>query len=84
MEEAAEDGGVPLLLVLAVAVQAALAALVQVGGDVIAGAVLHKGLPALLQLLHLGGVRQNGLANHYCRGEQPGLETPQVFTRKWQ
>lgn len=57
MEEAAEDGGVPLLLVLAVAVQAALAALVQVGGDVIAGAVLHKGLPALLQLLHLGGVR---------------------------
>lgn len=67
MEEAAEDGGVSLLLVLAVAVQAALAALVQVRGDVVAGAVLHKGLPALLQLLHLSSIRQNGLADNDCR-----------------
>lgn len=57
VEEAAEDGGVSLLLVLAVAVQAALPALVQVRGDVIAGAILHKRLTTLLQLLHFSSIR---------------------------
>lgn len=57
MKEAAEDSGVSLLLVLAVAVQATLPALVQVRGDVIAGAVLHKGLSTLLQLLHFSSIR---------------------------
>lgn len=84
MKEAAEDSGVPLLLVLAVAVQAALPALVQVRGDVIAGAILHKRLPTLLQLLHFCSVRQNGLANNYCGEEQPGLEKPQFFPWKCQ
>lgn len=57
MKEPAEDGGVSLLLVLAVAVQAAFPALVQVRGDVIAGAILHKCLSTLLQLLHFSSVR---------------------------
>lgn len=57
VEESAEDSGVSLLLVLAVAVQTAFPALVQVRGDVVAGAVLHERLSTLLQLLHFSSVR---------------------------
>lgn len=56
VKEPTEDRGVFLLLVLAVAVQAALPALVQVRSDVIAGTILHKRFSTLLQLLHFASI----------------------------
>lgn len=61
MEEAAGYSGVVLLLLLELAVplQAALSALVQVRRHVDAGAVLQEGLSRLLQLPHFTHVLQH-------------------------
>lgn len=69
MKEAAGYSRIILLLFLKLAVplQAALSALVQVRRHVDAGAVLQEGLSRLLQLPYFTHVLQHRLAN--CRGE---------------